>query len=204
MPAACAVVGSSYPFLTDPNSTLPFFPSYPFVVNGSNGSGPIPGPNSSSPPFPPPLPRPNITDGQVARYFAEVCGTPAFSDALNASGLRSFSVGGSYDARNGTGFVGFSFAWAGACPTGPYGYYDSCTFQESWMANTTSGRIIGPTLDVYPSSSSGYGPGSTAPTSQSGPLPFGAAAPNWPAALVLWSLAGLVVVAAGYLDRRPR
>ncbi|HYK93986.1 MAG TPA: hypothetical protein VEY07_08110, partial [Thermoplasmata archaeon] len=187
---ACAAIGASYPALMDPNSTASFFPSIPPIANTSGappgaGSTAGGGNGTGQPPPPPPFfPSINVTDGEVAQLFAQVCETAAFQSAFNSTGVQNFSLGGSFNARNGTAFIGYSFVWVAGCPPGAWVAYGLCSFEESWLANVTSKVITGPTVTVMPAVSS-YGPGGSTAPPRVPSASFGAGPANVPVALLL-------------------
>jgi hypothetical protein len=210
---ACAAVDAFYPMLANTSSTASFFPSIPFTSgNGSNGTGSagngtgsVANGSGGSPGLPtgvpPPIPFPNLTDGQVAQWFDQVCVLPTFADLLASHGVENFTLGAGGNFLSGTVNVTFGFEWAAACPTGTSLPADSeCAWQEYWSANATSGTISGPFTDTSPAVYHGASSAPPAPPS-SPPAPSNAG--GWIAAGILWTL-GAAVVAGAVLWERTR
>src|SRR5208282_5794842 len=79
--------------------------------------------------------------------FQSVCSEPSFASALQMWGLDNFTYGSTGAGSYVTLYWGF--VWAAPCTDVGWNV-STCSYQETWSANSTTGAVTGPVLQQYP------------------------------------------------------
>jgi len=86
--------------------------------------------------------------------FEKVCTQPSFVQAYNLHGVQGFTAGESSQGYGRWVDVYYAFDWTASCTNRSWGV-GTCSEQEYWDANVTTGNISGPFFAEFPASCSG-------------------------------------------------